>query len=273
MVDKVNTLRKIVVTGANKGIGFEIVRQLAELETPYHIILTSRNVERGKAALGQIKKLTPGSKLEYQQLDVSDSQSIDTFVSWVKEALGEIDVLVNNAGFGWQKNTPEQGLEALKTNFLGAVELTEKILPFLSSDGKIINVTSESGQLCYQGDKIRKALSDSKLDRKRLFEIVEEYQKRIFDKTYTQLGWYRGHYNNTKCLLNAYTRWVLPNLLKDEQSCYCLDPGYCKTDMAPEGPLHVSEGAKTPIYLIKLPFKKNPKYNGQFFMYGKVSEY
>jgi len=73
---------------------------------------------------------------------------------------------------------------------------------------------------------------------------------------YTDLGWAYSPYDNSKVLLNAYTRWVLVNLVKGDQQCYTVDPCWCKTDMGTSAaPYPVEKGAETPIYLINLPFK------------------
>jgi carbonyl reductase 1/carbonyl reductase 3 len=266
-------IRRVIVTGSNKGIGFQIVKQLYELPHPYHIIMTGRDEEKSQASKSQIlSKPSQSSKIDFHKLDVTDSKSISQFVTWVKEHFGEIDVLVNNAGYGWLKNFPEEGLLALKTNFYGPVELIESLLPILSKDGKIINVTSESGCLYVQRFSVRQAL-EKPMSKEQLMELSKDYEKRIHDKNYTATGWFEQHYYNTKCLLNAYTRWVLPKLLKDDQSCYALDPGFCKTDMAPEGIFPVEVGAQTPLHLIQLPFKADPEYHGKFFMECKVCDW
>ena len=81
-------------------------------------------------------------------------------------------------------------------------------------------------------------------------------------------------YTNSKVLLNAYTRWVLPTLLPHgEQSCYALDPGYCCTDMAPEGPMPVEYGARTPLYVLAFPFRRDSSTHAKFFMHCRISHY
>mmetsp|Transcript_8187 Transcript_8187/g.10442 ORF Transcript_8187/g.10442 Transcript_8187/m.10442 type:complete len:148 (-) Transcript_8187:334-777(-) len=118
-----------VVTGANKGIGYHIAEQL--LPSVTLLILACRDLGRGAAAAKMMMttKSEYADKLRVMQLDISDSTSIDTFVA----SVGEIDVLVNNAGIAYKNADPtpfkEQCLPTLKTNFWGTIELTEKLKP------------------------------------------------------------------------------------------------------------------------------------------------
>jgi len=264
--------RVIVVTGGSRGIGFAIVKQLAELKNPYRIVLTAR--EDSKEVITKIDAIkNTQNTLEFHRLDLTDPKSIVELSDWAKQHLKEIDVLINNAGCGWLKNMPEDGVIGLKTNFFGQVELIDKLLPILASDGKIINVTSESGLLFVQRFAVKEALSNPLTTKDSLMELAHDYEKRIIDKTFTSIGWFEQHYYNSKCLMNAYTRWVLPKLLKSDQNCYALDPGICMTDLCPEGFLTPEEGAKTPLYLVQLPFKRDDRFNGKFFMNCAVSAY
>ena len=139
-------LRSIVITGANKGIGYVTIERIIEEKTPYDIILTARNTQRGQDALASLLRnhKSSQSKLTFRELDVSDSKSIDNFVSWVKEKRnGNIDVLVNNAGVNTEKTVSDR-LNVIDVDLSGAIELTEKLLPYLASDGKIIMISSQN---------------------------------------------------------------------------------------------------------------------------------
>jgi NAD(P)-dependent dehydrogenase (short-subunit alcohol dehydrogenase family) len=85
-----------VVTGSNKGIGYEIARLLAEqgLKT----VVTARNVDAGQDAAERIKSATGSSNVMFHQLDITDAESVDAFADWAESALGSVTVLVNNAG-------------------------------------------------------------------------------------------------------------------------------------------------------------------------------
>ncbi|KXZ50605.1 hypothetical protein GPECTOR_15g288 [Gonium pectorale] len=85
-----------VVTGSNKGIGFEAARILAEqgLTT----VVTSRNEELGKQAAAKIQAAAPESRVLFHQLDISDPASVDAFAAWLQKEAGGLTVLINNAG-------------------------------------------------------------------------------------------------------------------------------------------------------------------------------
>ena len=126
-----------LVTGANKGIGFEIARVLAK--SGMRVILGSRNQERGARAVSNLKK--EGIDVELLQIDVSDSKSIVTAVQALKKNFDRLDVLVNNAGIlhreeGLGSSTvlgvpPSILRETFDTNFFGLVDLTQQLVPLL----------------------------------------------------------------------------------------------------------------------------------------------
>jgi len=168
--------RTIVMTGANKGIGYTIIEKLLKQNNPFDIILTARNPKLGQAALEKLLKesKSSSSSLTFHQLDVSDSDSIDKFLNWVKEERkGSIDVLINNAGVNTE-DTIQEKLDLIRINLTGTIELTEKALPFLASDGKIIMISSENGQLSWQKPVIRTMLEDPTIDKEKFTKIVDD---------------------------------------------------------------------------------------------------
>src|SRR3989338_11180681 len=144
-------LKVAVVTGANKGIGFEVARQLAK--NGILVVLTSRDEEKGRAAVDTLKE--EGLVAYYHQLDVSSDESVRVFAQHMQEGIGKVDILINNAGI-----FPEQGgplslfdveldviRKAIETNTFGALRMIRAIVPFMSQDGKIVNISSGMGQL------------------------------------------------------------------------------------------------------------------------------
>ncbi len=135
-MDSQTSPRKIVVTGSNKGIGYSIIETLLASATPYELILAARNPTLGEKAVETLRAKYPNSlsKLIFRQLDVSNDASIFSFAEWIKNTLGKIDVIVNNAAILYRDSTDEEKKSTIYTNFTSAVKLTEKIIPVLSDD-------------------------------------------------------------------------------------------------------------------------------------------
>lgn len=139
--------RIALVTGANRGIGYESCRQLAALG--FGVVLTARDEKKGEAAARRL-----GSSVSFQTLDVRDERSVRDAFESVKRQFGRLDVLVNNAGISKGSKTLEDAdVEDLKrimeTNFFGPIRVSKTFLPLLrkSDDARIINVSSAMGSL------------------------------------------------------------------------------------------------------------------------------
>jgi NAD(P)-dependent dehydrogenase (short-subunit alcohol dehydrogenase family) len=211
-----------LVTGANRGIGLEVARQLAD--RGYDVLLSARDGEKARAAAQQLEQAT-GATIRPLRLDVADAQSIDSAAEQVRADPGRLDVLVNNAGvgsdFGVAGASPDfdKIRSALETNFYGAYRLTIALLGLLraSEHPRIVNVSSGMGGVAEMG------------------------------------GWSPG-YRVSKAALNAMTR-ILSTELKDEgflvnSAC----PGFVNTDMG--GPMgakkSVQDGAAGVVWLATL---------------------
>ena len=260
--------RKIIVTGANKGIGYSIVEGLMTQETPYKIILTSRNQKKGEEAAKTLQekyKQSPSTIIP-QQLDIIDAVSVQHFVDGIKHDFGTIDVLVNNAGILVRKQTKEDKLAIINTNFLSTIQLTKKLLPYLAKDGKIIMVSSKLGVLADQGNKGRETLEDPNISEEKLVDIAGKLYEDYEQEKHDEIGFSEDAYATSKALLNAYTRWVLTKTLTEDQQCFTCTPGHCRTDMGGENaPRSAEEGADTIIYLVGLPYQLDKGLNGKFF--------
>ncbi|MCX5601516.1 SDR family NAD(P)-dependent oxidoreductase [Streptomyces phaeochromogenes] len=128
-----------LITGANKGIGFETARQLLELG---HVVyIGARDVERGEKAAA-----TLGAR--FVQLDVTDDASVSSALATIDSAEGRLDVLVNNAGIlGSEVTNGPEAVRVFDTNTVGVVRVTEAALPLLrkSSNPTVVNVSSSLG--------------------------------------------------------------------------------------------------------------------------------
>lgn len=209
-----------VVTGANRGIGLEVVRQLAG--KGMRVVLGSRDLEKGEMA-ARLLRLDVRTVFP-RQLDVTDQQSIDRLLRDVTAEFGRLDVLVNNAGILY--DTWEQGIaadlsvahEALETNLFGAWRMCLAFLPLLrkSNAGRIVNVSSESGSI-------------------------------------TNMGGGTPAYSVSKAALNALTRILAAELSGTRILVNAVCPGWVATDMGGTGGRPVSEGAAGIVWAATLP--------------------
>jgi NAD(P)-dependent dehydrogenase (short-subunit alcohol dehydrogenase family) len=208
-----------LVTGATRGIGKEVARQLAD--RGYRVIVTARDVAKAEAHASEI-----GNGAIALELDVSDPASIDAAVAAVEADPGRLDVLVNNAGVGldWGVSATEPDFgkveQILQTNLYGAYRLAVGLLPLLrrSDHPRIVNVSSGMGGVAEMG------------------------------------GWSPG-YRLSKAGLNAVTRMLSVELADAGFLVNSACPGFVKTDMGtPLGAWKsVEDGAAGIVWLATLP--------------------
>ncbi|KAG6778423.1 hypothetical protein POTOM_018287 [Populus tomentosa] len=181
-------LCNMFVTGANKGIGLEICRQLASKGVL--VVLTARDEERGLEAVKSLR-VSGFSDVVFHQLDVMDELSIASFANFIRNQFGRLDILVNNAGIAgteikeddWKKlrfGDEDASLSnCLRTNYYGIKHLTEALIPILerSNSARIVNVSSSLGKLKYiPSEKTKKILGDvDVLTEEKVEELVEEF--------------------------------------------------------------------------------------------------
>jgi NAD(P)-dependent dehydrogenase (short-subunit alcohol dehydrogenase family) len=208
----------ILVTGANKGIGLEICRQLAQAN--HHVILSARSAERGEAAAKTLAD--DGLKVDFLLLDTSDEDSILRAARELKQRIKALNVLINNAAILdiWQGSILDAKAADLRdtfiTNTLGPVLLTKALLPFLEAGkpARVINVSSQLGSVSHMTD-----------------------------------GW--PGYGISKAALNAATRKLAQALKSRGISVNAASPGWVKTDMGTDSaPLSVDQGARNIIRLV-----------------------
>ncbi|OVA09224.1 Short-chain dehydrogenase/reductase SDR [Macleaya cordata] len=274
-----------VVTGANKGIGLEIVRRLA-LEG-VTVVLTARDEKRGLDATSSLVK----SGLEnvvFHQLDVQDQSSADSLAKFVQTKFGRLDILVNNAGasgvvvdvdklkslnidpVSWlsgkatnlvqvaMQQTYEKAEECLDTNYYGCKRVTEALLPLLKLSklgARIVNVSSLRSELKrIPNEQTRRELGDLEtLTEEKVDKIVQKFLHDVKHGMLEANGWslMLPAYSVSKVALNAYTR-VLAKRYPD-MYINCVHPGYVNTDINwRTGPMTVEEGARGPVMLALL---------------------
>lgn len=225
-----------LVTGANRGIGREVARQLAA--RGYSVLLSARDGEQAAAVAAEVAQST-GATVVPITLDVSDPASIARAAEQVSADPGRLDVLVNNAGVGLDFGVAgvepdfEKIQKTLETNFFGAYRLSVALLPLLrmSKHPRIVNVSSGMGGVAEMG------------------------------------GWSPG-YRVSKASLNAVTRILSTELADDGFKVNSACPGFVNTDMG--GPMGaqkpVEEGASGIVWLATLP---DDGPSGGFFRDGE----
>jgi NAD(P)-dependent dehydrogenase (short-subunit alcohol dehydrogenase family) len=206
ILNKIFIMKTVLITGANKGIGFETAKQLAQLN--YFVFLGSRDKTRGADA---IKKLKASGiiRIELIEIDVTDLNSIQQAKQALESNIESLDVLINNAGISGSlpQNTSSIKIEDLRkvfdTNFFGAVQTTQQFLPLLkkSKEPRIVNVSSELGSLFVHNH-------------------TENPNYKIYDA-----------YSCSKTALNAFTVMLANEFRNTSFKINSVTPGYTATDL------------------------------------------
>lgn len=214
--------RIALVTGGNRGIGFEICRQLGMHGV--NVVLAAREATKGKAAAKALQN--EGLPVEFHRLDVASCRSIRSCVAAVTERRGRIDVLVNNAGV---LNDPRGSRfldskldtyrDTLETNLYGPLQLAQAVIPLMKANryGRIVNVSSGQGQL-------------------------------------SEMSTGSPAYRISKTSLNALTRILAAEFSGSNILVNSMCPGWVRTAMGGDGaPRTPGEGADTALWLATLP--------------------
>jgi NAD(P)-dependent dehydrogenase (short-subunit alcohol dehydrogenase family) len=219
-----------LITGANKGIGFETARQLAQ--QGFTVWLGARDQARGEAAA---KDLSVDGDVRFVSLDVTDPDSVQAAAAHIGDTTGALDILINNAAvaFGAEEAPPSTiGLDTiqrtLEVNLYGALRVTQAFLPLVrqAPAGRIVNVSSTNGSIT--------ALVDPGSP---LAQFPLSYA-----------------YSASKTILNALTGSLAVELRDTPIKINSVCPGFNKTDLnGNTGTQHPSEGAKVVVHAATLP--------------------
>lgn len=244
---------KVIVTGANRGIGRKVVEELAKDSTGIHkVIMTSRNPQQGLQVQQEIlETFSCGDLLEYHQLDMLDPKSIRAFAEFIAGNYSPVDVLLNNAGVYFKEQCEyDKAKDCIQTNLINLMELNQLLLPHFSEKGHIINVSSVLGSLQnIPGDQVKQALYSPELTLEGIKQLADDFLDSIKNRTFAQRGWPACSYFASKALLNAYTRVISKEV---GIRVNALHPGWVRTDMGGNSATKsIDEGAKTPLLLIR----------------------
>uniref|UniRef100_A0ACD5UCG6 Uncharacterized protein n=1 Tax=Avena sativa TaxID=4498 RepID=A0ACD5UCG6_AVESA len=269
-----------VVTGANRGIGHALAARLAEHGLT--VVLTARDDERGEAAAAPLRDR--GFPVVYRRLDVSDPASVSVFAAWLRDTLGGLDILVNNAAVSFNEidtNSVEHAETVLRTNFYGTKLLTEALLPLFRrspATSRILNISSQLGLLNkVRSPSLLRLLQDEEtLTEAKIEGMVSQFLTQVKDGTWEGQGWPKvwTDYAVSKLALNAYTRVLARRLQSggERVSVNCFCPGFTKTDMTKGwGKRTAEEVADLGASLALLPPDKLP--TGTFFKWSTPQLY
>ena len=214
--------RIALVTGGNKGIGFETARKLGEAGV--HVLLGSRDKARGNAAAAKLAY--EGFRAESLHLDLDESASIAAAATTIQGRFGRLDILVNNAGiFDFGDAAPgKASLDAVRrvieVNFIGALAVTQAMLPLLRAapEARIVNLSSSMGSLTENADP-----------------DAPYYTQRFIG------------YNASKAALNMLTIQLHEELKSEGIKVNSVSPGFVKTDLTGYGEMTAEEGARLPF--------------------------
>ena len=223
--------RVALVTGANKGIGFEVARQLGKAGCT--VVIGTRNPELGRTAAAKL--LEQSIDARFVALDVDQERTVETAAAILASDFECLDILVNNAGIiavrdgdGPPSTAKAAAVElTLRTNFLGALIVAQAMLPLLrkSPAGRIVNVSSGLGSLEYNGDPNWEFASIKHLG-----------------------------YSASKAALNMLTVQLAFELRDTGIKVNSADPGFTATDLnRHRGYQTVEQGAREAVRLALLP--------------------
>lgn len=236
-----------LVTGANKGIGLETARQLAQQGIT--VLLGARDEKRGREAEAQLRN--EHLDVQFLQVDVDNPATHETARKFIEENFGKLDILVNNAGILIDPNengrfvpTSKMPLEIFRqtfeTNFFNLIALTQALVPLIkkSDAGRVVNLSSVLASLTLHSDP-----------------NSEVYHYKL------------PAYNTSKTALNAFTVHLAYELRDTPIKVNTVHPGYVKTDINNNaGTMPPDEGAKTSVALATLPANG---FTGKFIHLGE----
>ncbi|XP_045539678.1 carbonyl reductase [NADPH] 1 [Papilio machaon] len=239
-----------IVTGANKGLGFALVKELCD-KLDGIVYLTSRDEKRGIEATEKMKQL--GYYAKYHQLDVGNTDSVVKLTSSICKEEQIVDILINNAGILFLKDAKEskyvQAEQTILINFTALVNFTEAMLPFIADGGKIVNISSSSGHLSrIPSEQLRAKISSPNLTLKELQSLMNDYLEAVKVNKDIEDGWGDSPYVVSKVGVNAYTFLLNRRLANRGIKVDCVHPGYVISDMTRgSGNVSPEEAAKVVV--------------------------
>ncbi|XP_003462257.1 carbonyl reductase [NADPH] 1-like [Cavia porcellus] len=272
--------RVALVTGANKGIGFAITRELCR-RFQGDVVLTARDQARGRAAVQQLQ--AEGLSPRFHQLDVDDLQSIRAVRDFLRREYGGLDVLVNNAGIAFKKADPTpfhiQAQLTVKTNFFGTRDVSRELLPLIRPQGRVVNVSSTLSLSALKrcSPELQQKFRSETITEEELVGLMNKFVEDINNGVQEEEGWPSSTYEVSKIgvtvLSRIHARKLSEERRQDKVLLNACCPGWVRTDMVgPAAPKSPEEGAETPVYLALLPPDSGGPH-GQFIAEKKLKQW
>jgi NAD(P)-dependent dehydrogenase (short-subunit alcohol dehydrogenase family) len=254
-----------VVTGANRGLGREVCRQLAA--RGHHVVLTARDPAAGRAAAGELG-------VDFLPLDVRDPASVERFAARLRDGYPEgVAALVCNAGIAMDGFDADVAETTVDVNFFGTVRVVHAVLPQLTNNACVALVSSGSGDRGRLSPELRAAVSAPDLTLERLSAFMGRFVADVRAGRHTEEGWPSSAYAVSKIGVTALAGVLARDLAGDPRrpriNAVC--PGWVRTDMGgPHADRDVSEGAASIVWAATLP-PDGP--SGGFFRDGRPADW
>lgn len=272
-----------LVSGGNRGLGYGIVRRLANEfpSSPLYgsssdkltIYLGSRDVSKGEEARKSIvselnKDTLERVSIEVRQLDTSSHESITKLASNLKAS--GVDILINNAGIAMDGFDANVAKQTVATNYYAVQDMIDHIP--VNDGGRIINIASLTGVLRNFGENVRDRFRDSKTIQD-VDALMKEFQEVVADGSWKEKGWKGAAYATSKSGVIAYTRALAKQYQHEGKKVdvFSCCPGYVNTDMTKgKGYKTLDQGAETPVLLA---LHKTDAKPGEFWSEKKVCDW
>ncbi len=238
-----------LVTGANRGIGFEVCRQLGQ--RGLRVLVSARDIAEGARATATLRE--EGLDVGFEPLDVTSEESIHQLTDRLARQELRLAALVNNAGVALDGFNAEVAERTLAVNFFGALNLTERLLPLMADHGRVVMVSSGLGVLEGLAPALRQRI-DPPASKEAVCDFVRSFVEDVRAGQHEARGWPSSAYRVSKLGLNALTRVLADELRSRHLLVNAVTPGWVKTRMGGERASRgVQEGADTLTWAATLP--------------------